>query len=344
MSLSVWAFPLGWLCLHALIAAACTWGARRYALARQLLDLPGERRSHQVPTPRGGGVAIVIALLVAAVVLMLLDGPLRVLVGCAAVGLSMVALIGWIDDHRPLSPLLRLAVHVLAAGLLAAGMWSSGVDPLGVVLVAGLAVVLVNVWNFMDGINGLAASQAALCAFAYALLSDGAAAVWALALGAACLGFLPFNFPRARIFLGDVGSGALGYALAVLLALLLVPAAGAMTPASWPLLLLPLATFLVDATLTLGRRMLRGEAWWRPHVQHAYQVWARATASHAKVTAVYALWTVSGAFMMLIMNAATMQVWSPVVAMMVWCLAGGLGWGYLQREWCEGRNGQAKNP
>src|SRR5690606_29064486 len=109
---------------------------------------------------------------------------------------------------------------------------------------------MVNVWNFMGGINGLATRRAALAALAFALLSDSpASALPAIALAAACLGFLPFNFPRARIFLGDVGSGVLGFALAVLGVLVLLPARGAAGPPLVLLLFLPVSAFLVDAAL-----------------------------------------------------------------------------------------------
>jgi UDP-N-acetylmuramyl pentapeptide phosphotransferase/UDP-N-acetylglucosamine-1-phosphate transferase len=148
-------------------------------------------------------------------------------------------------------------------------------------------MVLVNVWNFMDGIDGLAASQAILVAAGWAWLAWPGPPAWLLlALAAAGLGFLPFNLPRARIFLGDVGSGALGYLLAV--GLLWLPA-GAL---AWPWLAwLPLSAFLVDAALTLASRILRGEQWWAPHLQHAYQRWTIRIDRHATVTFAYALWT-----------------------------------------------------
>jgi UDP-N-acetylmuramyl pentapeptide phosphotransferase/UDP-N-acetylglucosamine-1-phosphate transferase len=157
-----------------------------------------------------------------------------------------------------------------------------------------LALVLVNVWNFMDGIDGLAGSQALVASAAYALFAGSGPVAWlGVALAAACAGFLPFNLPRARIFLGDVGSGTLGYLLATLVALSL-PVAG--RPAA-PLLLLPLLVFGVDASLTLARRWLRGERWWEPHVQHAYQVQARRW-GHGAVTAGYLGVSIAASVMM----------------------------------------------
>src|SRR5690606_23140662 len=146
-------------------------------------------------------------------------------------------------------------------------------------------LVLVNIWNFMDGIDGIAAGQALVVAGAWALLAGQGPVLWlGLALAGGALGFLPFNFPRARVFLGDVGSGALGYGLAALLAL----GALGQSPATRVAWLLPLQPFLIDGSLTLLARMVAGEAWWRPHVQHAYQCWARRRGAHVPVTLAYA--------------------------------------------------------
>ena len=108
-----------WFALFAAIAAAGTWAARAYALRLRLLDEPGERRSHRVATPRGGGIAIVVAFLVAIAAMILRQPSDVVLLGCAGLGFLMVAAVGWVDDHRPLSPWSRLVVHAVAAGWLA---------------------------------------------------------------------------------------------------------------------------------------------------------------------------------------------------------------------------------
>lgn len=317
--------PLTWVALHFLLACAGTWMARRYALARRLLDEPGERRSHQVATPRGGGIAIVLAMLVAIVALMA-RVPLWVpQLAAVAAGLLLVAAVGWIDDHRPLSPWLRLVVHAVAAALLALACIFAGGGAVAALFAFVLAMVLVNVWNFMDGIDGLATSQAALVALACAVTAPaGTAAGWlAWALAAACVGFLPFNFPRARIFLGDVGSGALGYLLAALLALGLHEVPGE----AW--MLLPLSAFLVDATLTLGTRIVRGERWWTPHVQHLYQRLARQWRGHRRVTIVYAAWTLAAAGVMWFVRSR--DATTIIYAVCVWYLAGAGIWLWLTR-------------
>ncbi len=279
-----------WLIWGLLLAAASalgTWLARWYAVRGNLIDQPGERRSHAVATPRGGGIAIVGVMVLAAGWLLWRDGAaMGWLIPAFLIGLLLVAGIGWWDDHRPLSPWSRLAVQALASGLLGLAAWhDSGIHAGGFLIGAAAflsAMVLVNVWNFMDGINGLAASQAALAAAAFAWALTGPWSWLALALMAGCLGFLPFNFPKARIFLGDVGSGAIGFGLA---ALWVAGWHGSQVP--WPLLALPLCPFLVDAGFTLAARMLAGERWWTPHVTHLYQRYAK-RAGHTRVTVTYA--------------------------------------------------------
>lgn len=285
-----------WCGLFAVLSALGTWAARAYALRRRLLDAPGERRSHSVATPRGGGLGIVLALLVACLTLVLRMPLQVVLLAAGALGLLLVAAVGAWDDHRPLSPWLRLAVHALAAALLAAGTFLAGGSGVLALTAFGLALVLTNVWNFMDGIDALAASQAALVAAALALVGGGPLGLLlGLALAGACLGFLPFNWPRASVFLGDVGSGALGFVLAWLAVLTL----DGLPLAQWPLVFLPLSAFLVDAGLTLAVRILRRERWWTPHVQHAYQCAARRLGRHGPVAAGYAVWTAIGGIMLL---------------------------------------------
>ncbi len=318
---------LSWCALFAVLGAVGTWAVRGYALRRHLLDQPGERRSHAVATPRGGGLAVVVAMLVAIAALALRMPREIVLLACAGVGLLLVAGIGWLDDHRPLPPWPKLATHVLAAGWLAAGFFLTGAGP-WVALAVFLAVpVLVNVWNFMDGIDGLASTQAILVAAAYVWLAGDALTVHVgLAFIAALFGFLPFNFPKARVFLGDVGSGALGYVLAWL-------AGAAMTstsPPAWPLVWLPPAAFLLDAGLTLARRALRGERWWTPHVGHVYQRWARRAGSHIPVTLSYAAWTIVGSGLMAWLAAGTGRGHAMAVA--AWVTTGCVAWYWLDRS------------
>jgi len=307
-----------------LLAALLTWAARGYALRRNLFDQPGERRSHKVATPRGGGIAIVVSQLMAYAVIGVVRDELAGVLMAFSTGLLLVAGIGWWDDHRPLSARLRLCVHGVAGALLGLLVWQAGGDVFKAVFSALLAIGLINVWNFMDGINGLATTQAILAATAFALLLPVPHAGIALLLAAGCLGFLPFNFPKARIFMGDVGSGALGYLLAGLVALGIT-----VTDIAWPIWLVPLTAFLVDSGFTLLARMRRGERWMEAHTQHLYQAYVKRGRSHAAVTLDYALFSVAG----LTLCAASGElppVWGSMVAL-AWAVIGFCIW-YMLRN------------
>ncbi|KOQ78351.1 lipopolysaccharide biosynthesis protein [Stenotrophomonas maltophilia] len=288
---------MGALLALALLSALLTWAARGYALRRQLMDQPGERRSHSVATPRGGGIAIVISLLVTAGVAMWAWPEATPSLLVASLGLVLVAGIGWWDDHKPLPAMRRLLVHFIAAALLAGLVKVNGGSWLLAALVLLFTASLINIWNFMDGINGIAASQAIVAMLGLAPVLPWPYSLAAVALGLACLGFLPFNFPRARIFMGDVGSGALGYAVAVVLAI-----ASVRTDINWILLLVPVSPFLVDAGFTLLARIISGQRWMEPHTQHVYQRAVQAGASHPQVTGMY---FASGLFSITVFNVCS---------------------------------------
>ena len=322
-----WSEPAGFepVRLAAFAIAACivsvlgSFWAIAHARRKNLIDQPGDRRSHGVPTPRGGGIGIVVVALLACALLARTSNAQATwtLIGA---GLLLVAGIGWWDDHRSLPAWPRLLVHACAAACLALAVYLQGTGVLAAIAAFVVALVLVNAWNFMDGINGLAASQAMLCGIGFALLPIDAGRVLAIAVAAACLGFLPFNVPKARVFLGDVGSGALGYLVAVLLAL-----GFASQPLSkWPLLLLPPLAMLADAGLTLLWRIRRGERWWQPHVQHAYQRWSRAQ-GHAVVALAYGCWTLLALGVML----ALQHRGGAVVVLAGWMAVSALAWRWL---------------
>lgn len=287
-----------------LLSFALTAAAITYARQRALLDHPGQRRSHTMPTPRGGGAGPLLALLslwgLAGSTGLAWLAPLGGLVWPAVGGLALIAAIGWWDDHSPLTPALRLAVHLAGSIGIVWGLASlqdsvpdTGI-PLSMIVMAILVlafVAAVNVCNFMDGINGLATSQTALCAAtvaigAFARGDGGLAGAFSLVLATCALGFLPFNFPRARIFLGDVGSGFFGAAVALVLTL-----AWLEQMAHWVLLILLPSAFLVDAGMTLAHRVLSGRRWYRAHREHLYQWMVRTGMTHTRVTLIYACWT-----------------------------------------------------
>jgi len=209
-------------------------------------------------------------------------------------GGTIVAIVGFLDDRYRLPAQVRLAVHFVAA--LWALAWLGGLPSVhladGVAwggwigyLVGSLGIVwALNLFNFMDGIDGIAASEAVFMAWGGACLTlvlgvSVAVPGLALVFGAACCGFLIWNWPPAKIFMGDVGSGYLGYMLAVL-----IIAASREAPVSLVAWLILGGVFFVDATLTLGRRIFRGERPAEAHRTHAYQWLSRRWASHRKVT------------------------------------------------------------
>lgn len=322
-----WSEPAGLLAIGLLawlVSWAGTWWAIRHAQAHGLHDLPGERRSHAVPTPRGGGIGIAVAGIAALLLLAATDDTPTAWLAMA-IGLSLVAGVGWWDDHRDLPAIPRLVVHVVAAALLAAGWWLHGAGPIVAVVAFLAALFLVNAWNFMDGIDGLATSQAMLCGVAFAVMLPAPEGMVGVALAAACLGFLPSNLPRARVFLGDVGSGTLGF----LVAMLLAAGLSASGRAQWPVLLLPVLAMSVDVGLTLGWRMRRGERWWQAHVQHAYQRWSRRS-GHGTVAFAYAIWTALACGFMLWWLGYGLPGALP--ALLAWVVAAVLAWRVLHRE------------
>jgi len=269
---------------------------RRWALSHAVLDIPNERSSHSVPTPRGGGLAIAVVVLAGVAILerlhLVLPRSALALVG----GGLLVALVGWLDDRHEVRPWLRIVAHAAAAAWTVA--WLGGMPSLtigagaahlglGGTLLAMLGIVwLTNLYNFMDGIDGLAAAEAFVVASAGALLlaARGAPlALVALLVAAAAAGFLVWNWPPARLFMGDVGSGFLGYSFGGLA--LASENARALPALLWLVLLGP---FFVDATVTLLRRMARGERWYAAHRMHAYQRAVQAGWSHRQVTVLVA--------------------------------------------------------
>jgi Fuc2NAc and GlcNAc transferase len=252
--------------------------ARAYALRRSLIDVPNQRSSHQQATPRGGGIAIVVTVLTATIYLVSSGRLSSELAMAILLGGGAVALVGWLDDHRPLGVGMRAAVHLLAATL-AVGLsyyaHPSGFASPPLALLTAMTFILgiawfTNLFNFLDGTDGYAGIQSLCAALAGAAIfvhgrEPGAVAL-CLAVAAASGGFLPWNWAPARIFMGDVGSCFLGFLFGVLA---LYGHVEGVAPA-WIWIAL-LGVFFWDATLTLARRVLAGERWYAPHKSHAYQ-------------------------------------------------------------------------
>ncbi|MFJ7009521.1 glycosyltransferase family 4 protein [Pseudomonas putida] len=276
-----------------ILSLVMTAGLRRYALARSVIDVPNARSSHTVPTPRGGGVAIVLTFLLAMVGLMPSGiEQISTLLALGGGG-ALIAVIGFMDDHGHIAARWRLLGHFVAAAWMLG--WLGGLPPLtmfgwtldmgwlGGLLAAVYLVWLLNLYNFMDGIDGIASVEAITAclgaAWLYWLAGLGGTAVLPLLLAAAVAGFLYWNFPPAKIFMGDAGSGFIG----IVLGGLSLQAAWVSPPMFWCWLIL-LGVFIVDATYTLVRRLLRGDKVYEAHRSHAYQFASRVYGKHLPVT------------------------------------------------------------
>ncbi|NWC60964.1 MraY family glycosyltransferase [Pseudomonas veronii] len=277
----------------AFVSFVMTAVLRRYALSRSIIDIPNARSSHSVPTPRGGGVAIVLAFLAVLPFVGWLDlvsSPSLVAAGGAGV---VIAVLGFMDDHGHIAARWRLAGHFSAA--VWALFWINGLAPLNIfgwtldlglvgnVLAAVYIVWMLNLYNFMDGIDGIASVEA-ICACLGAcllyVLGGYPQMIWLPLLLAAAVGaFLVWNFPPAKIFMGDAGSGFLG----ITLAFFSLQAAWVKSDFFWAWLIL-LGIFVVDATCTLVRRLVRGDKVYEAHRSHAYQFASRKYGKHLPVT------------------------------------------------------------
>ncbi len=287
---------------------------RRWSLRKKLFDVPNERSSHTVPTPRGGGLVVVIVCLTAYVVsTVFLTGEFR---WSYLLGAFAVALISWIDDLYTISSVWRFAVHIGSALLIIftlgyfeeisfplSGSFNFGV--VGAVLTFFWIVWLTNAYNFMDGIDGIAGLQTLTAGigwyFCGVLQGAPAAGFYGGILAAAGLGFLFLNWQPAKIFMGDVGSAFLGYSFAVLPLL----AKNEKTVGEKGDFLLPAAIVLVwlfvfDTLWTFGRRVLKGEKVWQAHRGHIYQRLVINGFSHAAVSLLYGIFSILNVLLLIL--------------------------------------------
>ncbi|RXA95739.1 glycosyltransferase family 4 protein [Yersinia sp. 2105 StPb PI] len=304
-----------------------TWQLRRYALKNNIIDTPNSRSSHVIPTPRGGGVAIVISFLVG-IALFYFQGylPLLPSVGLIISG-GIIALVGFWDDHGHIAARWRLLAHFSAAAFL---LFCLGGFPvltfseytlnLGILSsLFGLLflVWMLNLYNFMDGIDGLASAQAVTSCIGaiviYYISADHIAldnylVLWLLA--STVLGFLLWNFPPAKIFMGDAGSGFLGLVIGAL-----AINAGWIETKFFFCWLILLGLFIVDATWTLIRRVLGGFKVYEAHRSHGYQIASRKFKRHLPVTlsaiAINVIWLFPIALLV------GLNIVNPVVALII---------------------------
>ncbi len=272
---------------------------RRYAERRQIIDHPNERSSHVAPTPRGGGLAIVLLVLGIGVWSASRAGWERSLI--YVLGGTIIAWLGWRDDVRSLSPRLRFVVQgiVAAISILGLGYFKVVTIPmigklsLGVIgiLITFLWIIgLTNAYNFMDGIDGMAGGVALSAGIGWMWLTsnmNNSFAFWiALAIAAGSLGFLGHNWSPARVFMGDVGSTFLGYSFAVL-PLISSDQGGD----SLMLGTLLMWTFIMDAGVTFLGRLIKRENVFAPHRSHLYQRLVAAGYKHETISSLYILLT-----------------------------------------------------
>ncbi len=259
-----------------LVSALCCAAMARFGA----IDHPGPRSSHQRPTPKGGGVGIVLASLLGMIWLGGASDPIMALAG----GGLLLAVVGYLDDRHSFPPITKLGAQLIAALLVPAlgimppfshSFWLNGLVSFGWVM------LVINAVNFMDGLNGLAAGVALLVA----LLCPAGGITLGMAAG--IIGFLPFNYPRARLFMGDVGSQYCGYWLAVM------ALTRANQPGAWVVPLM-LAGLLCDVLFTLARRFRAGEKLWHGHRGHLYQIAQRSGVSAWLVSAIHWLFALAG--------------------------------------------------
>ncbi|WP_053122431.1 glycosyltransferase family 4 protein [Pseudomonas sp. P1.31] len=279
--------------LAAVLALLLTAVLRRYALHRSIIDIPNARSSHSVPTPRGGGVAIVVAFLCCLIFMASEDlQPIAQIVAMIGSGV-LIAVIGFMDDHGHIAARWRLLGHFAASAWVM--FWMGGLPALsffgfvidlgwfGSALAAVYLVWMLNLYNFMDGIDGLASLEAIVACLglsAIYYLTGHGSLIWApLLLSMTVAGFLYWNFPPARIFMGDAGSGFLG----IILGALSIQAAWAGSEFFFAWLIM-LGVFVVDATFTLIRRLVRGDKVYEAHRSHGYQYASRHFGRHFPVT------------------------------------------------------------
>jgi UDP-N-acetylmuramyl pentapeptide phosphotransferase/UDP-N-acetylglucosamine-1-phosphate transferase len=293
----------------ATISALSIWLMLRTGRAGPM-DQPNHRSLHDAPVPRSGGVGILAG---ASTALFIVDVPVFI-----AVGVAILAAVSWLDDRTSLPVLLRFGTHFLVSGLFVSLETTWGAAGWVVVILVTLGMVWsINLFNFMDGANGLAGGMAAIGFSAYAWIAHVAGdlqlSVVSAAIAAAAVGFLIFNFDPAKIFMGDVGSISVGFLAS---AVGIVGIDRGLWPIWFPLLVF--SVFLVDATTTLLRRALRRERVWEAHRDHAYQRLVRSGWTHRRLAwTAYCVMLITALSAGLLVSAAAIQ-WA---AVLFWAVA-----------------------
>lgn len=332
MEIGLLALPLSYLSIRGLL--------HLLNHRRLFFDIPNERSSHARPTPRGGGIAIVAITIGGMAVYLLLNSPAWWTAALSYVGgATIVAIVSWLDDWRSLPYLVRLAAHTVAAAVVILGIgfwegvglsadigWALPLAVLGPILTLLWIVGLTNAYNFMDGIDGMAGTQAVIGGLAWGIIGFVAGQppvmVVGLLVAASSAGFLGHNWQPARIFMGDVGSAFLGYTFAVLPLLLAhLTEAPRLAAVALPIGGLIVWLFLFDTLFTFLRRWRHGENLFTAHCTHLYQRLVLSGRSHAAVTTLYAILSSIGAILALawfLQVALWMTIILPILALGLW--------------------------
>ena len=299
---------------------------RRYALRKELIDVPNERSSHTQPTPRGGGLAIVLVTLCGLLTYgLLFFVEYRLLILFYAFGVGLIATVSWFDDLQTLPNRVRFAVHSLAAilAIIGLGYWDELSVPLlgqvhlgwvGLPITFLWIVGLTNAYNFMDGIDGIAGGQAVVAGLGWIILGRmmdlPLVAALGVLLAATSLGFLFHNWPPARIFMGDVGSAFLGFSFACL------AIAGTSREPSLAIAgVLLVWPFVFDTLFTFFRRLKNRENVFAAHRSHLYQRLVISGYSHQTVTLLYMGLDVLG--LLLALLVLKKNVWTDLTAAVI---------------------------
>lgn len=274
-----------------LLSLVLTSQVRQYAMAQDLLDIPNDRSSHTLPTPRGGGLAIVIVLLLAGVGSLFLPQARISVLACLLLATLAFSVLGWQDDKHDLSVSARFLVQLLIAAFASGWLiWTNA--PALTISFAQIAVLLLstiwivwmaNLYNFMDGIDGISAVESlilgATTSYWFAVSGAHSMAIICIAVAGASVGFMRWNWSPAKIFMGDVGSLALGAFFAIIA---IVGTTGLNIP--FLAFLILYAVYLADTGVTLLHRVIKREKWWQAHRSHFYQRAVQSGFSHAQVS------------------------------------------------------------
>jgi len=296
--------------------------AMKLAQSSGMIAQPGERQSHMVATPTGGGLGLIFSIVVTSACLQIFIPLPEFWWQNMLPGILLLTIVGWRDDRSSVSSLIRLLVHFsVSIWLLGFGRSELAFEDLTYLIIGAVAMVwMMNLYNFMDGSNGMAGFQGLFAGVTMAIFfqigDQYAMALVSWVTAAACVGFLPLNFPRARVFMGDVASVPLGFIFSCFA--IYGVQTGSM---GLPVCALIMSVFIVDSTLTLFARVFRGERWYTAHAQHVYQRLIAHGWSHSRVLMSYQAINV-GLVLPAIVLARTYPQYAMVTVCFTWLLLG----------------------